>query len=94
MERLVCCALVGKKYIKTGINHKTIEKEKRSNDYVLYMVDFKLYDKSLYVLTNKICCTEMAFVKKNVVHVQHFYYFCTVKLNTIWTHYSERVTGC
>lgn len=47
-----------------------------------------------YVLTNKMCCTETAFVKKNVVYVQHFYYFCTVKLNTIWTHYSERVTGC
>ncbi len=34
-------------YIKTGINHKTIEKEKRSNDYVLYMADFKLYDTSI-----------------------------------------------
>lgn len=24
---MVCLALVGKKYIKTGINHKTIEKK-------------------------------------------------------------------
>lgn len=94
MERLVCLALVGKKYFKMGINHKTIGKKKRYNDYMLYVFDFKLYDKLVYVLTNNICCTKTAFVKKNVVYVQHFYYFCTVKLNTIWTHYSERVTGC
>lgn len=43
-ERLVCLAMVGKKYFKMGINHKTIEKEKQSNDYVLYVFDFKLYD--------------------------------------------------
>ena len=51
MERLAYLALVGKKYIKTGINHKTIEKEKRSNGYVLYMVDFKLYDTSVLFIS-------------------------------------------
>ena len=31
-----------------------------------------------------VCCTKTAFVKKNVAYVQHFYYFCTVKLDTLW----------